>query len=232
MGAKWDVEMKDKLGATCVLHAARRGRIDIVKYLVEDHNADFNYDGGCGGMTPLLAAINCVGYTKDGTSGSHPAVIAYLIEKGADPATGDAAGNQGIHYAARNGMLPFVIASIEAGCSIDAKNTKGINPIMLSCTHAHFPILHRLSTLGADFSAQDHDGNTALHFAVRAGHQKVVKYLIDQGVDMDTPNNEGKRAEDLADEHMFPEDEKKALFSRATKAEKKRRTRRKGMNLL
>jgi len=224
--------MKNRLGATCVLEAARRGRLDVVKFLVEEHNADFKYDGGCGGVTPLLAAMNCVGYTKDGTSGSHPEVMEYLIDKGADPATGDAAGNQGIHCAARNGMLPFVIASIEAGCSVDAKNTKGITPVMMACTHAHFPILHRLMTLGADFSAQDHDGNTAMHYAVRAGHPKVVRYLIDNGVDMDTVNNDGKMAEDLADEHLFPEDDKKVLFSRGTKAEKKRRTRRKGMNLL
>ena len=233
MGAKFQVEMKDPVGSTCLLHAARRGRLEVLKFLAEEpHNGDINYDGGCNGVTPILHAMNCVGYTKDGTSGRHPDCLQYLIDKGADITAGDHSGNQGIHYAASKGMLPFLILAIDNGCKLNQGNAKGITPLMMACTHAHFPIMHRLATLGVDFNKQDHDGNTALHFAVRAGHRKVVKYLVDQGVEMDTANNEGKRAEDMCDEHLFPEDDRKVLFSRSSKAEKKRRTRRKARNLL
>ncbi len=46
----------------------------------------------------------------------------------------------------------------------------------------------------ADVIETDDDGNTALHFAVRLGDEKLCKELIKRGADILTPNNNGEVA--------------------------------------
>ena len=68
-----DVNIQDKYGWTPLHLAIRRGREDMVRYLVEEKNADINIQDNSG-WTPLMEAI----------MDDFPNIVKYLVEKGAD----------------------------------------------------------------------------------------------------------------------------------------------------
>ena len=68
-----DVNIQDKYGWTPLHLAIRRGREEMVRYLVEEKSADINIQDNSG-WTPLMEAI----------MDDFPSIVKYLVEKGAD----------------------------------------------------------------------------------------------------------------------------------------------------
>ncbi len=68
-----DVNIQDKYGWTPLHLAIRRGREDMVRYLVEEKNANIDMQDNSG-WTPLMEAI----------MDDFPNIVKYLVEKGAD----------------------------------------------------------------------------------------------------------------------------------------------------
>ena len=68
-----DVNIQDKYGWTPLHLAIRRGREEMVRYLVEEKKADINIQDNSG-WTPLMEAI----------MDDFPNIVKYLVEKGAD----------------------------------------------------------------------------------------------------------------------------------------------------
>ena len=68
-----DVNIQDKYGWTPLHLAIRRGREEMVRYLVEEKNADINIQDNSG-WTPLMEAI----------MDDFPSIVKYLVDKGAD----------------------------------------------------------------------------------------------------------------------------------------------------
>ncbi len=68
-----DVNIQDKYGWTPLHLAIRRGREEMLRYLVEEKNADINIQDNSG-WTPLMEAI----------MDDFPSIVKYLVEKGAD----------------------------------------------------------------------------------------------------------------------------------------------------
>ncbi len=64
---------QNKHGESALHLAIRRNRTDMIKYLVEDKNADINIKDAAG-WTPLMEAV----------VDNFPEVVKYLMEKGAD----------------------------------------------------------------------------------------------------------------------------------------------------
>jgi ankyrin repeat protein len=63
------------------------------------------------------------------------------------------------------------------------------------------PTLDRINTCisqGPDLNLLDRSGNTALHYAVRAGFPRVVELLIDSGININARNLQGVSAMELA----------------------------------
>ncbi len=68
-----DVNIEDKYGWTPLHLAIRRGREEMVRYLVEEKNANIDIQDNSG-WTPLMEAI----------MDDFPNIVKYLVEKGAD----------------------------------------------------------------------------------------------------------------------------------------------------
>ena len=68
-----DVNIQDRYGWTPLHLAIRRGREEMVRYLVEEKKADINIQDNSG-WTPLMEAI----------MDDFPSIVKYLVEKGAD----------------------------------------------------------------------------------------------------------------------------------------------------
>ena len=68
-----DVNMQDKYGWTPLHLAIRRGREEMVRFLIEEKNADIDIQDESG-WTPLMEAI----------MDDFPSIVEYLVSKGAD----------------------------------------------------------------------------------------------------------------------------------------------------
>ncbi len=62
----------------------------------------------------------------------NPRLVAYLLDKGADPNRADALGMTSLHYAALGGCEICVATLIDRGADIHARNYKGHTPLALT----------------------------------------------------------------------------------------------------
>ncbi|KAL3837771.1 hypothetical protein ACJIZ3_022362 [Penstemon smallii] len=103
-----------------VLHAARRGELDILESLLEK-GATSNFSDQYG-LTPLhVAAIKG---NKD--------VVMMLVEFGANIDSQDTEGHTPLHLAVEGGSIETVEILINRGANINAKNKKGATPLCIS----------------------------------------------------------------------------------------------------
>ena len=112
------------------------------------------------GRTPLHMAA--------GISDS-PAVIAALLDAGADLEARDVNGMTPLHWAAGISDSPAVIAALlGAGADVQARDGNGMTPLHWVAAFNDSPaVIKALVDAGADLKARSPDGSTALHMAVR-----------------------------------------------------------------
>ncbi|PIN14579.1 26S proteasome regulatory complex, subunit PSMD10 [Handroanthus impetiginosus] len=120
-----------------VLHAARRGELDILESLLEKGATANFYDQY--GLTALhVAAIKG---NKD--------VVMMLVEFGADVECRDAEGHTPLHLAVEGGNIETVEILINRGANLDAKTKKGATPLYISKLMEYEDITQLLLDKGA-----------------------------------------------------------------------------------
>ncbi|KAH7325762.1 ANK-repeat protein MBP1 [Stachybotrys elegans] len=160
---------------TALHWASAMGDVDVIKQLRRFH-------AGVGvknirGETPLMRSVN---FTNCYDKQSFPAVIKELFE------TVDARDNAGctvIHHAAvmKNGRV------FNSSCS-----RYYLDNILNKLQETHDPTAFQQL-----MDAQDNEGNTALHLAVKRNARKCIRALLGRNASTHITNNEGVRAEDL-----------------------------------
>ena len=110
-----------------------------------------------------------------------------LLDRGI-PYTSDCFGT----YIAKN--KPDVVHEfLAAGMSINARDDLGTPMLNIACRNDNFDFVQMIYELGADINAISEDrGYTAVMDAVWRGNEKITKYLISKGADLNTINKEGQ----------------------------------------
>lgn len=110
-----------------------------------------------------------------------------LLDRGI-PYTSDCFGT----YIAKN--KPEVVHEfLAAGMSINSRDDLGTPMLNIACRNDNFDFVQMIYELGADINAVSDDrGYTAVMDAVWRGNEKITKYLISKGADLNTINKEGQ----------------------------------------
>ncbi|GAU15112.1 hypothetical protein TSUD_08500 [Trifolium subterraneum] len=146
------------------------------------------------GKTPLHVAAS---------QGSDHCVVL-LLEFGADPNIQDFEGNISLCEAMKGGHELVKKLLIDNGADMYSAN---VAPLAIFAIEKNdIQLLKDIVKLGGDFVTNStKEGTTALHAAVCEGNVEIVKFLVEQGADIDKQDNLGWTPRTLADHQCHEE---------------------------
>ena len=107
-----------------------------------------------------------------------PAGVRVLLAAGTDPDAVDGRGRTVLYLAVDNDHEEAVGALAEGGADLDKANTfNGATPLMEAAHNGHSGVVRRLLELGADHTAVDYGGKTALEVAEAKGEEEAAAVL-------------------------------------------------------
>ncbi|UYV68873.1 hypothetical protein LAZ67_6001392 [Cordylochernes scorpioides] len=207
-----NVNVVNKYLETPLLISARKGNLKMVKYLVKA-KACINVANHIG-KTALSEAIE----------NDHLNVAEFLISEGAEVNTQTESGNTPLIIAATKGNLRIVECLVNAKANLEMSNKDGKTALNLAVYHldiAKFliakganintqskwgstPLINSvyrdmetvrcLVEARAKLDTADIEGYTALNTAVELGYLDIVKYLVEQGAEVNIKNKKEKFA--------------------------------------
>ncbi|KAG6586315.1 Ankyrin-1, partial [Cucurbita argyrosperma subsp. sororia] len=210
-GTVADIKDANKRGA---LHfAAREGKTEVCKYLLEELKLDVDTRDE-DGETPLIHA---------GRQG-HTDTARYLIECGANPAVASDLGATALHHSAGIGdieLLKFLLSRVtdvnsqsDAGTPLiwaaghaqqeavklllehhanpNAETDDDITPLLSAVAAGSLACLDLLIQAGAKVNISA-GGATPLHIAADSGNLEIIKSLLQAGADPNATDEDGLR---------------------------------------
>ncbi|ERE81894.1 espin-like protein [Cricetulus griseus] len=196
--------LRDPLDALPVHHASRSGKLDCLRYLVEEvglpavararNGATPAHDAAATGYLSclqwLLTQGGCKVQEKDNSGATvlhlaarfgHPELVNWLLQHGgANSAITTDTGALPIHYAAAKGDLPSTKLLVEHYPEgVNAQTNNGATPLYLACQEGHLEVTKYLvQECSADPRVRAQDGMTPLHAAAQMGHNPVLVWLV------------------------------------------------------
>ena len=196
-----EATVRDRAGTTPLHFAAGANRNPAVAALLLDRGADLQAHtrGDClhflrppsrdrqavlravdglvdwAGTTPLHCAAG---------ANRNPAVMALLLNRGADLTMSNKHGTTPLHFAAAGNANPAVAALLlDRGAAINGRDALGHTPLHVAVRHNAAPVVALLLDRGATVDARNTFGHTPLHsVTVRADESSaVVALLLDRG---------------------------------------------------
>jgi ankyrin repeat protein len=175
---KADLEMRDRRGATPLMHAAAFGNLETMKVLLEagaDPNARDAFDA-----TALL------------WSARDPEKARLLIEHGAD-----------VNARSTQGRTPMMVASLlrggsstvalmlAKGADVRQEDGRGATALSLAASIGDVETMRLLLAAGADPNHVDRSGSTPINWASYGKRAEAVRILLQRGVDVNNVNTSG-----------------------------------------
>ncbi len=115
--------------------------------------------------------------------------------------------NTALHTAAINRSAKVFKLLINHGADVTVKNS--FNETILHCAvlGGNLEIVNLILQSEVNINAQDDNGNTALHIIIpySDSENKIVKFLLSKGIDVDIKNNHNKTISDLLCAHHCEE---------------------------
>ncbi|MBV8276318.1 MAG: ankyrin repeat domain-containing protein [Verrucomicrobia bacterium] len=178
--AGFDVNTPNTAGYTGLMVAAERGRVDIVKLLL-DHKADPNAAGRDAGTALMLAAEN-----------NQPEIVKLLIGRGADPNRQDNNGWTAVLKAAYQGNAKCIeILASHSKLELD-------RALLVATLMERKDAVNVLLDNGAEVDFRASDGRTPLILAAGKGNKDIVELLLKSGADASLTDQAGQTAQAVA----------------------------------
>ncbi|CAM9571834.1 unnamed protein product [Lampetra fluviatilis] len=178
------VAVADGRGRTCAHIAAARGSAPVLRQLLRHHRPGVTaVRSQASGSTPLQLAA----------AGGHAEAVRILLEAGASPAAEDSEGMAAIHLAAKHGhtgvlealkqRFPFNVTSTKTGFTalhVAARfgQVDFAREMLASVPAAAESARPNPVNVAAGRDAAQESGLTPLHLAAQAGHEGLVRLLL------------------------------------------------------
>ncbi|XP_078793175.1 protein TANC2 isoform X12 [Oryzias latipes] len=197
----------DKNGQCALVHAALRGHMEVVKFLIQcdwsvgsqpqqspqiQQQSAFTKSQA---VQQALIAAASMGYTE---------IVSYLLDlPEKDEEEVERAqinnfdtlwGETALTAASGRGKLEVCRLLLEQGAAVAQPNRRGIVPLFSAVRHGHWQIVDLLLTHGADVNLADKQGRTPLMMAASEGHLGTVEFLLAQGASLSLMDKEGLTA--------------------------------------
>nr|KJB82519.1 hypothetical protein B456_013G200300 [Gossypium raimondii] len=173
--AKTVADIKDANKRGAIHFAAREGKTEVCKYLLEELKLDVNTKDE-DGDTPLLHAA------RQG----HTLTAKYLLEHGADPAIPSNLDATALHHAAGIGDVELLKYILDKGVKVDSQSDAG-TPLVWAAGHGQREAVKVLLDYHANPNAENEDNITPLlstdglkpvRVAAARGHRGAVEILF------------------------------------------------------
>ena len=100
-------------------------------------------------------------------------------------------------YAANNGHPDTASALIKAGADAEARDPRGMTPLIIAVAASRYDVVTVLLDAGAHVNAQASGNVTALHVAAGVGDIHMVRTLVLAGADVSLTTTDGSDAESI-----------------------------------
>lgn len=167
--AKTVADVKDANNRTALHFAAREGRMEVCRFLLEELNLDVDVKDD-DGETPLIHAC------RQG----HFLIAQYLLEKGADPSASSELGASSLHHAAGIGNIELLNLLLSKGVDVELHSDSG-TPLIWAAGHGQQEAVKILLEHHANPNGETDDGITPLLSAVAAGSLPCLELLVQAG---------------------------------------------------
>ena len=171
---QWLINYGSKFGITPLVLAARIGRLDMVKVLLEA-GADPSHPESWNSRTALIEAVR---------NGRHD-IAETLIHHNCNMNNGGKSKNALAHACSKNDM-PMVQMLITAGAEVSHKASDKAQPLIIAANHGFFEVAEVLINAGADVNAKDQRNNTtAIIAAAKRNDARMISLLVESGADVE-----------------------------------------------
>lgn len=153
-------------------HAAKNGKLEIVKLLLEN-NRDPNYKDSGGDTALTLAAEH-----------GHKEIVELLLENGADKNSKNGDGDSALILAVQKGYPSVVSVLLANGADIEAKDKKGKTALIWAVSNNDLEITTQILEKKPKIDTKDNNGWPALHVAAKNGFSDITSLLCKNGSDL------------------------------------------------
>ncbi|KAK4435797.1 Potassium channel AKT1 [Sesamum alatum] len=140
--------------------------------------------------------------------------VLLLLDYGANPNTKDSEGNVPLWDAILGKHEAVIKVLVDNGATLSSGDVGGF--ACFAAEQNNTELLNEITKFGGDVTLLNSSGTTALHTAISEENVEIVKFLMEQGADIDKPDAHGWTPRALAD-HQGHE-EIKALFQTKQKS--------------
>ncbi|KAJ7017942.1 ankyrin repeat-containing domain protein [Mycena alexandri] len=172
-GRAYTAEELDRQFETPLQAAIAKGQDSVVKALIECASVD-------------IRARLCTRALRDAAHYGNYSVVQLLIGKGTDVNAEGRLHYTALQAAAKEGHDSVVRLLIEKGADINASGEGG-TALQAAARHGRYAIVQLLVSKGADLNVQ---GGMALQTAALARHSSIIKWLLEQGVNINACGGE------------------------------------------
>lgn len=173
-----DVDEKD--GKTALILAAKNGKRNIVKYLVEQ-GANCNVTDYKLSSPLIEAALN-----------GDVEMMDFLLQNGADINLKTADGFTALFRCASESKIAGMEYLIAKGADLEAKDKRGYTPLLAAIIYERDEAVELLIQKGADIFVVDDEEYNAFTYAVAVNHLGAAKLLVKHGADIHCIDHKGR----------------------------------------
>ena len=192
------VDFRDAIGGTPLMGAAFKGKVQVVKSLIERgadpslmDNKGWNslHVAANGGDADIIDLIhtqvpNIESKTGDGCTplmiaafNSKLHAVKWFLEKGATVTREDNSGANALHFAAEGGDTDIIDLIHTLLLNIESKTSQGRTPLMVAARRGKLQAVKWFLEKGATVTLKDKAGWNMLHFAAQGGDPDILELI-------------------------------------------------------